>query len=322
MQDWAAAGGGHYSYPTTHGEMDRAFERMATWLRRPAAYSLRYETLDVRPASLAVMPSGEPGGGTTAAALAPGVGVEIILDTSGSMLKKLGGKRRIDIAKASLRTLLSESLAEGVPVAIRTFGGPGPRKVAKCATSLPLPLSPLDRDSALGTVKRIKAEKKTGTPIAAALAAVPDDLASVDGLKSVVLITDGAATCDSDVPAAIAALGEAGIDVKLDIVGFALEDEAAEGADGRLGQHGGGAYYDAAGAKELARSLTTALGAPFRVYGPDTEPLAAGSVGGEAVALEPGVYRVEVLTEPPIFFDHVELDNGASVILELPRPEE
>ena len=135
------------------------------------------------------------------------------------------------------------------------------------------------------------------------------------------LITDGAATCDSDVPAAIAALGEAGIDVKLDIVGFALKDEKLKAQMADWAAAGGGAYYDATGAKELARSLTTALGAPFRVFGPDTEPLAVGSVGGEAVPLEPGTYRVEVLTEPPVFFDDVELGNGAAVTLELPGTE-
>ena len=135
------------------------------------------------------------------------------------------------------------------------------------------------------------------------------------------LITDGAASCDSDVPAAIAALGEAGIDVKLDIVGFALEDEALKTQMADWAAAGGGAYYDAAGAKALARSLATALGVPFRVHGPDTEPLAAGSVGGEAIALDPGIYRVEVLTEPPVFFDRVELGNGASVTRELPGGE-
>ena len=40
MQDWAVAGGGVYRYASTLGEMDRAFDRLATWLRRPAGYEL------------------------------------------------------------------------------------------------------------------------------------------------------------------------------------------------------------------------------------------------------------------------------------------
>ena len=47
MQDWAMAGGGFYQYAVSHGEMDRAFDRMATWLRRPAAYTLDVSTSEV-----------------------------------------------------------------------------------------------------------------------------------------------------------------------------------------------------------------------------------------------------------------------------------
>ena len=55
--------------------------------------------------------------------LEPGVGVEIILDTSGSMLDTIAGERRIDIAKESLATIVEDALPGGMLVAIRTFGG-------------------------------------------------------------------------------------------------------------------------------------------------------------------------------------------------------
>jgi Mg-chelatase subunit ChlD len=321
MQDWAASGGGHYAYPTTHGEMDRAFDRMATWLRRPAAYTLRYETLDLQPARLAIKPPSDPDGRVSATVLAPGVGVEIILDTSSSMRKRLGKKRRIDIAKASLRSLIGESLAEGVPVAIRTFGGPSTGKGFSCDTTLTLPLAPLDRATALRTVKRLKVGKKTATPIAAALEQVAQDLASVNGLRSVVLVTDGKANCGGDPAEAIAALKDAGIDVKLDIIGFALKDEALKEQMGTWASAAGGTYRDAASASALATSIATALSAPFRVYGSDGEAVASGTVSGEGIELEPGDYRVEVLTDPPFIFDDVELGSGASVTLELPGAE-
>ena len=322
MQDWAASGSGHYGYPTTFGEMSQAFDRMATWLRRPAEYTLELRTLELLPASLAVMPPPDSSPDGAATALAAGIGVEIILDTSGSMRKKLGKKRRIDVAKASLKALVGRELAEGVPIAIRTFGGPGSGEAAKCATSLSLPLTPLHRDRALATVKRLKATKGTATPIAAALAEVADDLASVDSLRRVVLISDGKETCDGDPAAAIATLAESGIDVRLDIVGFALKDEALKAEMAAWAEAGGGSYHDAGDASELAATITAALRAPFRVYGPDGEPLAVGTVGGDPVALEPDTYRVEVLTEPPVLFDQVELGNGATVTLELPATED
>jgi Mg-chelatase subunit ChlD len=59
--------------------------------------------------------------GPERAAIPPGVGVEIILDTSGSMLEKVHGRRRIDVAKESLATVVRDALADGLLVAIRTF---------------------------------------------------------------------------------------------------------------------------------------------------------------------------------------------------------
>ena len=80
-------------------------------------------------------------------------------------------------------------------------------------------------------------------------------------------------------------------------------------------------YFDAAGGAELAASIAMAVSAPFRVYGPEGETLATGTVGAQPVELDPGSYRVEILTEPPIVFEQVELGNGESVTLELPAAE-
>ena len=106
MQDWAASADGTYQYARTHDEVDRAFDRMATWLRRPAAYTLAVDSTFVRPPPRSHKPGGlrvvsgvgdvgdVPVGASTA--------IEIILDTSGSMLDKLEGRRRIDIAQSVL----------------------------------------------------------------------------------------------------------------------------------------------------------------------------------------------------------------------------
>jgi hypothetical protein len=169
-------------------------------------------------------------------------------------------------------------------------------------------------------VDALGARKNTGTPIAAALRAVPDDLADVDGLRSVVLVTDGNASCGEEPDAAIQALLDAGVDVKLDIVGFALEDDALKAKMAGWAQAGGGTFLDANSAKELSTSITKALSAPFRAYAPDGTTVATGTVGGDAVEVDPGTYRVEVLTDPVITFDGVELGSGASLTLELPSP--
>ena len=126
MRDWAASAGGFYQYTRTHGEMDRAFDRLATRLRRPASYGLawtaRYEEpprVVRKPGSISVtMGADEASSGPTSS----GVSTEIILDTSGSMLERLGRQRKIDVARKVLTDLVTRRLPAGAPVAFRVFG--------------------------------------------------------------------------------------------------------------------------------------------------------------------------------------------------------
>ena len=112
MQDWAAANGGQYQYASSHGEVDRAFARMAAWLRRQADYGLSFETAQVaqEPGRISVS---VPTGSKAAVVAGTGVAIEVILDTSGSMLKKLGKQSRIAVAKAVLRDLVTDTLPSG-----------------------------------------------------------------------------------------------------------------------------------------------------------------------------------------------------------------
>ena len=98
--------------------------------------------------------------------IAPDVGVEIILDTSGSMIQKLAAERHIDIAKEALRGLVSEALVDGVPVVLRTLGGKG--KKARRQTRLRIPLGAPAKDATLEFIGRLAAGKRTRTPIGAA----------------------------------------------------------------------------------------------------------------------------------------------------------
>jgi len=218
-----------------------------------------------------------------------------------------------------MRELVSQQLAEGVPVSLRIFGGKGKSKAARCVSRLAMPLQPLDRANTLKLIKRLKAGKKTATPIAHSLYAVAEDLADVTGTRMVVLLTDGNETCDGDPAAAIAELRAADIDVNLNIVGLALDDEALKDQMAAWAAAGDGSYFDAANAAELGSALAAAVAAPFRVFVPgDEEAIASGTVGGEAVVLDPGAYRVEVLSDPPFSFEDIFLGGGESVSLELP----
>ena len=194
------------------------------------------------------------------------------------------------------------------------------RRTNQVHAQLTLPLGPLDSAAAAKLIRKLDAEKRTKTPLAAAIAAVADDLASVEGSRTVVLVTDGAETCKGDPEAEIIALREAGIDVNLNIVGFALDDDDVKAEMAAWAEAGGGVFLDAADAKGLTRTIRAALQAPYQVFGEDGELVATGTVGSTGVQLDPGLYRVEVLTDPPAVFDRVELASADEVRLSLAAP--
>ena len=135
------------------------------------------------------------------------------------------------------------------------------------------------------------------------------------------LVTDGGETCGGDPAATIAELRAGGIDVTVNIVGFALEDGALKDQMIAWADVRSGTYFDAAGADELVTAMAAAVSAPFRVYGPDGEVFEGGTIGGGPIRDRSGTYRVEVLTDPVIEFEEVVVEGGQSVILELPVPK-
>ncbi len=106
------------------------------------------------------------------------------------------------------------------------------------------------------------------------------------------------AQCDGDVEAAITSLKNSGIDVQLNVIGFdfdakdkaALRDVFRDWAD-----LGGGEYYDATNADELARSLTEAVNTitHYDVVTLSGDVVVTGAAFGESVTMRPGTYRIK-----------------------------
>ena len=110
----------------------------------------------------------------------------------------------------------------------------------------------------------------------------------------VVLVTDGEETCDDDPLAAIAALRAAGMDVRVNIVGFAIDEHQLREQFEAWARAGGGLYVEAHDREELQRAMAVTVETPFEVLrGADV--VATGVVNGGAVTLTPGQYRVHVL---------------------------
>lgn len=217
--------------------------------------------------------------------------IEVILDASGSMLQRMEGERRIEIARDALTRLVGEVIPEATPFALRVFGH---RETDSCRTDLEIPLSPLNRAGATGTIRGVQAMNLARTPIAASLRLVQEDLAGATGPILVVLISDGDETCDGDPMAAIDELRSAGVEVRVNVIGFAIDEHQLREQFESWARAGGGLYVEARNRPELQRAMALTVEVPFEVLSGD-EVVATGVVNGDEVSLRPGSYRVRVL---------------------------
>ncbi len=304
MQDWAAANGGHYSFFRDQADLDTALERAICKARRPAAYRLRTALAEIEPGTLRLAR------GRLSAAGA----IELILDASGSMYKRLpDGNTRIGVARAVLRRLVKEVVPEGTPVALRVYGH---REKRSCRTDLEIPLGPLEPQRLLAAIDRIDPKPYSKTPLAESIRRVAQDLKQAEGRRLVVLLTDGEESCNGDPGAAIRALRSQGIDVQLNIVGFTIDDDALQRTFAGWAEAGGGRYFDADNEDELFAALRDAFSPAFEVIGAHGRRVASGVVGGDPVSVEPGSYRVRIFSAPPVTLENVTVEPGAEVVLE------
>jgi hypothetical protein len=240
--------------------------------------------------------------------------VEVILDASGSMLQRIGGVRRIELARTALNRLVGGVVPAGTPFALRVFGH---REAGSCRTDLEMPLAPLATATATSTISRIDAINLSRTPIGASLAQVRQDLAGATGPIVVVLVTDGEETCQGDPAAAIQALRGSGMDVRVNIVGFAIDEQQLRETFQSWARLGNGRYVEANDGEQLNAALGASLGLPFEVLRGE-QVVGTGVVGGPAVRLAPGAYRVRVLGGTPRDLPPVTIEPGGEHSVNVP----
>ena len=289
---------------------------------KPGEYDVRYLTgqkyLSLASAPLTIVPGKAPGrlrvvgAASEEAAAAPGA-VELILDASGSMLQRIDGVPRIQIARDALVELTQNVLGAGTPFALRVFGH---READSCRTDLEIALAPLKPAEAVARIRSIEAKNLAKTPIAASLLAVREDLAGAKGPAVVVLVTDGEETCEGDPKAAITTLREAGIDARINIVGFAIDEVVLKETFEEWAAVGEGSYFDAGDAAELNAAMRASLRVPFQVV-QDGAVVASGVVNGDAIELPPGDYELRVLSDPPRVAGQVSVESGGEHELDI-----
>jgi hypothetical protein len=291
MKSWANVGGGRYAYATDRDDLIRAFETGMRELRQGTTFFIEAESryqAPPEPGSLQVI-SADP----EQPAVAGGV-VHLIFDASGSMLRQMEGGRRIEVARRIVQQTLDERIPEEVPVALRAYGHTEPHS---CETELLVTPRAGNHDEVREVVAGIQAINLARTPLAASIEAVRDDLAGFeDQPRLVVMLTDGEETCDGDVAAAVDELIEEGLDVRLNIVGFHIDEIGLQAEFERFAAQGGGEYFDSQDGEQLVTGLSQALAATWRVLDSDGDVVAQGRVDDEPVELDVGEYELVVET--------------------------
>ncbi|MBZ0329884.1 VWA domain-containing protein [Halomonas sp. ANAO-440] len=292
MLSWAQIADGRYRYTVDRTDLIRGFEAGMRELRQPSEFALaverRYQE-PPEPGSLRVV-SADP----EQPAVAGGV-VHLIFDASGSMLRQMEGGRRIEVARRIVQQTLDERIPEQVPVALRAYGHTEPHS---CETELLVEPRADNHDEVREVVSGIQAINLARTPLAASLDAVLDDLSDfADQPRLVVMLTDGEETCDGDVAASVEALIEEGVDVRLNIVGFHIDEIGLQAEFERFAARGGGEYFDSQDGDELIAGLSQALAATWRVLDSDGSEVARGRVDDASIELDVGEYELVVVTQ-------------------------
>jgi hypothetical protein len=251
--------------------------------------------------------------GQTEVVRAPG-NIAIILDASGSMTARVGETTKMEIAREALSSAVS-GLPPETQLAMRVYGN---QRSNDCTDiSLLRPLGIHDRAELLTTISAIEPADLGMTPIGASLDALAGDLFGVSQYTAVLLVSDGGENCNGDPVTSAANMVAANLNLRISVIGFDIADDPAAGETLRaIAAAGGGNYFDAADSAALLESLQEAVKLSYRVLDPAGEVVATGSVGGAAVTLPPGAYRVlldvEGAAEVP-----VEIAAGGETALEL-----
>jgi hypothetical protein len=204
--------------------------------------------------------------------------VMLIVDASGSMKKAVDGESRMTAAKR----VLAETLATMPPDVRLGLLAYGHRKAKDCKDmELVSPIGAEDAGTIAGRIQELT--PKGETPIAAALEMAAKSFLAFKGQENaIILVTDGIEECKGDPCAAASAIKAAGLDLKVNVVGFTLKPEQRKLIE-CVATETGGTYYDAKNAAALTTALATVAQAATKPKAPDDDILAQKN-GGVLIA--------------------------------------
>jgi len=176
-----------------------------------------------------------------------------ILDASGSMWERAGGKPRIVIAKETLSNLIEQTPAQ-IRAGVTVYGH---RRKGDCSDIEEIvSLKNLDPMAKFRAKERISSINAMGkTPITDSIQQTVDRLKGEEGESTIVLISDGLESCGKDPCALTRKLKSAGINFVMHVVGFGLMDHQKKKL-ACIADAGGGTFFTADNASGLLEALT------------------------------------------------------------------
>jgi Mg-chelatase subunit ChlD len=223
-------------------------------------------------------------GGSTSGSSSQG-NIELIIDASGSMAAKIGGRTKMDIAKQALTELLL-SIPSASNVSVRAYGH---RRKDDCADIELISNFGEPRSAVPARVKSLKPLGKT--PLSNSIAAAAKDFAGREGQNNtIILITDGEETCNADPCAAAKLAHESGVKVKINVIGFKIDPKERAQLE-CIANAGGGKYVSANDAAELTAATqqvarvesTPPPAAPAATANPQDNNILAQANGGQVL---------------------------------------
>lgn len=243
--------------------------------------------------------------------------IEIILDCSRSMLDSVEGGKKLDLAKASIISVLGQLPAD-VAIGLRVFSSTPVTGNVNESCKDSILLVPIHTGSRQPLIAQLMSLQANGaTPIGYSLQEAARDFApSGDVQKTIILVSDGAETCGLDPVAVVKGLRSQGIEILIHAIGFDVDAVAAQQLKD-LAEAAGGTYYSAGSAIQLEQVVTqaaqaTVTGFTGQALPKDTNLAAPENGGGVVLASDPKLIQ---MIEEGNSGKHVYVPSGSEVVV-------
>ena len=186
----------------------------------------------------------------------------IIFDASGSMKKKIAGEPKIKVAKEVMGNLM-ENWNKDIDVGLMVYG----HRTKSCNDiEMLVPVGKPEPFKLFNAINKIT--PKGETPIGKSLKLAAEELNYIESPTTVILVSDGEESCDSDPCAVAKELEKSGTNFTAHIVGFDVGGKSKEKAKNQLkciAENTGGEFFeakDANGLKDALEKVTKNIAEP------------------------------------------------------------